>query len=80
MYQKIIAFAKTECTPILELSGHVFKGTNRDILVDCVWATVATGIMENQSAIFAVGLPDVFQKVLTISETFAVSIKVEVHS
>ncbi|TPX37876.1 hypothetical protein SeLEV6574_g07840 [Synchytrium endobioticum] len=70
IYQKIISFAKTECTPVLELSNQVFKGTTRDMLVDSVWATAVTGIMDRMSGITAVGLPDVFQKNYALAMDF----------
>ncbi|TPX32873.1 hypothetical protein SmJEL517_g04076 [Synchytrium microbalum] len=62
IYNQIIAFAKQDCTPVLDLSSHVFKGTQHDMLVDSVWATCIAGITEKMSGVFAVGLPDVFQK------------------
>ncbi|KAM3586495.1 hypothetical protein VKS41_001570 [Umbelopsis sp. WA50703] len=66
MYNKIIAFATDQLTPLIEVTSRTLKGAHYELLVDCLWVDVVERINKECSSIFAPGIPDVFHKVRLI--------------
>ncbi|KAI8971128.1 hypothetical protein BDB01DRAFT_518017 [Pilobolus umbonatus] len=62
MYNKILSFAHTDLQPILDITQKLLKGTNYEVLVNCLWIECIDKINKECRSIFALGQTDIFHK------------------